>query len=169
MLMEPCAAQNAQVCLFAELDASTFMDNHAGTAGGAVGSTSASLPLVLRYGCAFQLGSCYSGLSRRSCITGTYLRSSLVFHGSNDRNLRVPDWCWSAPQSSWKVDMCLGTCRCQPAVSPAAHYLHVIRGSSPGCSALCSCGGHINKTLENWSTWPMPHGVTQLTFPASAP
>ena len=42
------AVQNGQECLFAELDASTFMDNHAGTAGGAVGSTSASLPVVLR-------------------------------------------------------------------------------------------------------------------------
>ena len=44
----PTLVQAGQECLFAELDASTFMDNHAGTAGGAVGSTSASLPVQLR-------------------------------------------------------------------------------------------------------------------------
>ena len=41
-------AQGRQACLFVELDASTFMNNFAGGAGGAVASTSASLPIELR-------------------------------------------------------------------------------------------------------------------------
>ena len=56
LLMQQCVMQNGQECLFAELDTSTFMDNHAGTAGGAVGSTSASLPVVLRCDGAFPVG-----------------------------------------------------------------------------------------------------------------
>ena len=42
------ALQGRNECLFVELDASTFMNNFAGGAGGAVGSTSASLPVELR-------------------------------------------------------------------------------------------------------------------------
>ena len=42
------SVQGGKPCLLAELDASTFVNNHAGAAGGAVGSTSAVLPVELR-------------------------------------------------------------------------------------------------------------------------
>lgn len=43
------SVQGGRPCLFAELDASTFVNNHAGAAGGAVGSTSVVLPVELRF------------------------------------------------------------------------------------------------------------------------
>ena len=144
-------SQGHEECLFVELDASTFMNNFAGGAGGAVGSTSASLPVELRY-----------GQSKCQGLAGERVLLLRNVH----RQLECPLW------RHLPADVVL--CVAWHLIEQVTEYLRIGRAPSCGRSVTadehvppCSCGGKINKTLANWSTWPMPYGTTQLTFPPS--